>query len=180
MTSQLKPTFPSFSRWGQWDTWQWEHRWYVHLLGDVRTGKLLLTTSPFPFSWNGPYARWCRRMRTIRQEELRFLDDLVVQSSLPILVFWPISELTCVTEINFNLFFFFLTIVFWGLFLLQAAPCISSLIHLFTLSTVLPLQSNKIFSYLKTCSYNKPCSCGTESLEKGEKIRVVHGSHHAI
>ena len=33
MTSQLKPTCPSFSRCGQWDTWQWEQWWYVHLLG---------------------------------------------------------------------------------------------------------------------------------------------------
>lgn len=70
--------------------------------------------------------------------------------------------------------------VFWGLFfLLEAAPFISSLIHLFTLSTVFRFQSNKIFSYLKICSYNKPCSCGRESLEKRRKIRVVHGSHHA-
>lgn len=179
MTSQLKPTCPSFSRCGQWDTWQWEQWWYVHLLGYALKGRLLLITSHFPFPWNGPYVCWCCRTRTIRQKEVRFLDDLVVQSSLPILVFWPISELTCVREINSNLFFF-LDDCILGPFLLQAAPCISSLIHLFTLSTVLPIQSNKIFSYLKICSYNKPCSCGIGSLETGEKIRVVHGSHHAI
>ena len=79
---------------------------------------------------------------------------------------------------KFHSFFKYMT-VFWGLFLLQAAPFISSLIYLFTLSTVLRFQSNKIFSYLKICSYNKPCSCGRESLEKRRKIRVVHGSHHA-
>lgn len=46
-------------------------------------------------------------------EALRFLDDLMVQSSLPILDILPTSKLICGTEINFNLFY---TIEFGGLF----------------------------------------------------------------
>lgn len=104
MTSQLKPTFPSFSRWGQWDNWQREQ-------GDMCIFWVMFLqescfSPPPPSPFHGmDLTHDDRRMRTIRQKELQFLDDPGTKLSLPILVFWPISELTCVREINFNLFF---------------------------------------------------------------------------
>ena len=76
----------------------------MHLLGRVLKGKLLLTTSHFPLFMAQNLHMTLLQGQSNKTEALWVLDDLVEQSSLPILVFLPTSQPTCERQINFSLF----------------------------------------------------------------------------